>query len=316
MNISVKQIRSFAEPAGVLGKIVQFPLVRTVIAILFVVVPVLVLKGLIDLVLDAIAEPAASWIRDIFAIVRIAVAIYFYGLFVRFVEKRKADEMSLSGSLSETGWGIALGAALMTVMVGLFWVLSYYRVESIGPVSIVIHGFFFFAFAALMEEVVFRVILFRHVEELIGSWGAIVLTGLLFGFVHQANPNATTWTSTAIALQSIIIAGCYVFTRRVWLVFGLHAGWNYFQSSIYGVSVSGADEFDSLLVPSISGPAWITGDKFGIEGSYVTTVLCLIIGILLVMKASRMGQLVGPLWVRKVKREAVLASSVDSGTTE
>ena len=80
--------------------------------------------------------------------------------------------------------------------------------------------------------------------------------------------------------------------------------------------MSGADEFDSLLVPSISGPAWITGDKFGIEGSYVTTVLCLIIGILLVMKASRMGQLVGPLWVRKVKREAVLASSVDSGTTE
>ena len=58
-----------------------------------------------------------------------------------------------------------------------------------------------------------------------------------------------------------------------WMVWGLHVGWNYVQSSILGVTVSGASDFDSWLVATVSGPQWLTGGSFGIEASYVTTVI-------------------------------------------
>ncbi len=313
MNIPVRQIRSFADPKGILGKIVQFPLVRTVIALLFILVPMFLLEMLSEVILLIFEEPVTLWLRDLFAIVKIVVAISLYCIFTRLIEKRKALDVSLSGSVRETAVGVGLGAVIMTVMVALFWVLSYYRVESTGPLSVIIHAFFFFGFAAFIEEIVFRVILFRHVEELAGSWGAIIITGALFGLLHFGNPNATAWTSAAIALQSIILAGCFVLTRRVWLVWGIHVGWNYFQNAIYGVAVSGADDFESVLVPSINGPEWLTGGAFGIEGSYVTTALCFVIGFLLVMKASRSGQLVGPMWVRKEK--AALAEVTNTEAT-
>lgn len=314
MNIPVVQTRSFAEPKGIPGKVIQFPLVRMLIGIIFVVVPIMLLKELFDLMFDATAEPVISYLRDAFAIVRMGVVIYSYSLFVRFIEKRKTLEMSASGSVGETALGFALGAVIMTFMVGLLWVLSYYSVESAGPISVIVHALFFFGFLAFVEEVVFRLIIFRHVEELAGSWGAIVITGALFGLAHFGNPNATAWSSAAIAMESVIIAGCFVLTRRVWLVWGLHAGWNYFQSAIYGVAVSGDSELESVLVPKISGPEWLTGGSFGVEASYVTAVLCLVIGVLLVIKASRAGQLVGPLWVRKMKARMVMADDTGQQT--
>ncbi|UCG62481.1 MAG: CPBP family intramembrane metalloprotease [Candidatus Zixiibacteriota bacterium] len=241
------------------------------------------------------------YLRDLIGIIFMAVAILMYRLFTRVVEKRPAVEMSARGSVSETGLGFLLGAGIMTFMVALLWVLSYYRIDSVGSWEVILHALLFFGLAALGEEIVFRAILFRHIEELAGTWGAIIFTGLLFGFAHIGNPNATVFTSVAIALQCLIVSACWVLTRRLWLVWGLHVGWNYFQGTIFGVTVSGEDELETLVTSTRSGPDWLTGGDFGIEGSYVSIAICVVVGVLLIMRAARAGQILGPLWVRKVR---------------
>ena len=301
MSTDACQIRSFCEPKSTLGRIVQFPLVRTLIALLFLV-PVLFLTRLLaDLVVDLVPETYAEYVRDGFGVLRLLLLIYAYGLYTRFVEKRAAFEMSFVGSWRETAWGVRIGGGIMIFMVGLMYVLSYYEIEYFGSFEPVFHGLFFFGFAAFVEEVIFRAILFRHIEELTGSWGAIVLVGLAFGFVHAANPNATLWTSTAISIQSLILAGAYMLTRRIWMVWGLHVGWNYFQSAVFGVAVSGASDFDSLIVGTTSGPDWLTGGEFGVEGSYLATAIVAVFGVLLIIKAKHNRHLLKPMWTKKLK---------------
>lgn len=61
----------------------------------------------------------------------------------------------------------------------------------------------------------------------------------------------------------------------LWLICGIHAGWNYFQGNIFGVPVSGNPEANSLLAfgPTEGSNEALTGGDFGIEASLVGTLI-------------------------------------------
>jgi hypothetical protein len=50
--------------------------------------------------------------------------------------------------------------------------------------------------------------------------------------------------------------------------------WNWVQGSIFGVEVSGVTAITSapLLKEIDSGPAWLTGEAYGIEGGVLCTI--------------------------------------------
>ncbi|MGI9200761.1 MAG: CPBP family intramembrane glutamic endopeptidase, partial [Woeseiaceae bacterium] len=58
----------------------------------------------------------------------------------------------------------------------------------------------------------------------------------------------------------------YLKTGQLWLPMGLHLGWNFFQASIFGFPSSG-NVSASLISQSPVGPEWLSGGKFGAEGS-------------------------------------------------
>ena len=90
------------------------------------------------------------------------------------------------------------------------------------------------------EELLFRGILFRWIEEFGGSWAALAVTSALFGLAHIFNPGATWFSSFAIAVEAgVLLGGAYMLTRNLWLAMGLHAGWNFTQGEIFDVPVSG-----------------------------------------------------------------------------
>ena len=129
MSVDACLVRSYYEPKGTLGKIIQFPLVRTLIAFAFLI-PVLFLSRVVtDLAVDYVPEAYAEYVRDASGVLRILLLIYAYGLFTKYVEKRAAFEMSFVGSWRETAWGVRIGAGIIIFMVGLLWALSYYNVE-------------------------------------------------------------------------------------------------------------------------------------------------------------------------------------------
>lgn len=91
--------------------------------------------------------------------------------------------------------------------------------------------------AGIGEEILFRGVLFRIVEEGLGTWAALLVSALFFGAVHLGNPGATLWSSATIAIEAGLLFGLlYHVTRSLYLCMGVHAAWNFMQGTVYTAS--------------------------------------------------------------------------------
>ena len=120
----------------------------------------------------------------------------------------------------------------------------------------------------------------------------------IFGGVHLANENETLLTASMLMLSSLIIVAPFILTRRIFLSWGFHAGWNFMQAGVFGMLNSGI-AFKGWLVSEVTGPHWITGGPVGIEGSPISVVIDVAVGIALIVYASKRGMIVAPKWRRK-----------------
>jgi membrane protease YdiL (CAAX protease family) len=170
--------------------------------------------------------------------------------------------------------------------------LGDYKVDGLGSVSSAVGLIGFMAAAAVTEELLFRGVLFRIVEERLGTWLALTLTGALFGLSHLTNPHASLWGALAIAIEAGgMLAAAYAATRNLWVPIGLHFGWNFAESGIFSTGVSGNDTKQGLLDATLSGPKLITGGDFGPEGSVYAVLFGLLAMIAFMWLARRRGHL-------------------------
>ena len=298
MQIKSHQLFTTVRPQSNIGRIVQFPLSRIPIVIAFLL-PVTVLHNLfVEFILKGFEEPAYSYILNIETIINFALFLLLYRLYTRVVERRKPYEMSRSSCLKELDYGFVIGGGLILIMVALLSVLGYYRVESTDTWSVILNAVFLFGMGAFVQELFFRIIVFKLVEEWLGTWLALLVAALIFSALHIGNPNVTVWTTIALILQDVLLSAAFIYTRRIWFVWGIHAGWNFFQDGIFGMPNSGVTSLDSWITPVISGPEWLTGGSFGVEASYLSTILCIALGATILVGAIRKGQLVLPIWKR------------------
>lgn len=296
------QLFSNAGPQSLIGKILLFPLTRILIAAIFLA-PAIAIHTLFELVmLPEIPERFRDFAMGLDAVIGFGLLIFLYSLYTKCIEKRAAIELGLSGVFKESLLGMAFGGGLMSLMVIILAAAGYYSIDSLNPDKLIIFkGLFSLGIAAFIEEIFFRLILFRLSEEFLGSWLALIINVLFFGFAHFGNPNATLWTSLAVGIEAgIILSAAYMLTKRIWFPLALHFGWNFFQAKIFGVTTSG-HSFEGLIVPVINGPEWLTGGAFGIEGSVTAVVLCLGVSYYFLKLANKNNQIVQPVWIRSKK---------------
>jgi hypothetical protein len=143
-----------------------------------------------------------------------------------------------------------------------------------------------------------------------GTWIAILISSAFFGASHAFNPGATITSSIAIALEAgVLLAAAYVLTGRLWFPMGLHAGWNFSEGSLYGLSVSGFTAKNALTHGILQGPLILTGGAFGPEASIIAVILCLGTAVLLLWRAAKIGRIQPPLWSRHNSPVALGASA-------
>ena len=135
-----------------------------------------------------------------------------------------------------------------------------------------------FIFGAAFEEVFFRGYLLQTLSRARLAWVAIALTSLFFAMAHLDNTNSNAISTINTGLAGIWLGAAYLKTRNLWFPFGIHLMWNWFQGSIFGVEVSGITQFTTapLLREIDSGPAWLTGESYGIEGGIACTIALLV----------------------------------------
>jgi len=276
-------------------RIADFPLVAMVIAVLLFVAATA--SGLYLGKFFVIGQPATAAVH---MIINIALVLAVYKLLIVRLGERPRDDLPPRGALPDLGKGIGVGVALFSAVVGVAAILGVYRITGRGDLSGFVLALMNTAILpGFMEELLFRGILFRWIEEFACSWAALVITAALFGLAHILNANATWFSSFAIAVEAgLLLGGAYMLTRSLWLPIGLHAAWNFTQGEIFGVPVSGG-AVQGLIRSTLTGPDLLSGGGFGLEASVIALVIATAAGIWFVWAAARRGEVVKPWWVRR-----------------
>lgn len=235
------------------------------------------------------------------------VSLVLFASLALFEGKTPAQAVGLSLRSAPGGLarGFLVGAALLAAVTGTLFLCGAYRVVGLGAgasARALGHAALVFFFVAVFEEVLFRGIFFRLLEQGLGTWVALVLSALFFGFIHFFNPGATTRSAVAIALEGGgLLAAAYVATRSLWLPIGLHTAWNLFEGPVYGAHVSGLS-LPSLLDAQFPGPAWLTGGAFGPEAGLPAVLLGSAFGLAFLLLAVRRGHIFTPRWMLRLLR--------------
>ena len=277
-------------------RIVDYPLVAMLIAIALFVAAVA--AGL--LVARILPPMDAMWRLAVQAAINIAIVVGVYKLAIVKLGERPRDDLPAAGATRDLSAGAAIGLLLMTAVVGVAALFDVYNIVGEGGTGQLLRLLIATAIVpGILEEIFFRGILFRWIEEFAGSWAALVVTAALFGLAHILNPNATWFSSFTIAVEAgLLLGGAYMLTRSLWMPIGLHAAWNFAQGAIWDVPVSGLDE-QGLVEARLSGPELLSGGAFGLEASLIALVIATAGGVWLIALAVRKGELMQPIWVRR-----------------
>lgn len=243
---------------------------------------------------QAVAAVDGSWLLTLLVgTATAALALVAYAWVVRRTEHREPAELARDGAGSATARGLLLGVLMFGSVIACIALTGGYRVDGGGSVTVAVGLLGFTAAAAVTEELLFRGVLFRVVEERAGTWGALLLTSVLFGAVHLANPHATVSGAVAIAVEAgAMLGAAYVATRTLWLPIGLHFGWNFAAAGIFGTEVSGNDTPQGLLEGVTSGPVLLSGGAFGPEGSVFAVLAGAALAVVFLRLAHRRGRIV------------------------
>src|SRR6266404_2785845 len=215
----------------------------------------------------------------------------------RYIEGRRPPELAGLISLKEFFGGLGLGVTLFSAVIVVLWLLRVYHLQARGTTAGLGAGALAALLAATVEETLIRGFLFRVVQMLGGAWIALIVSSAFFGAAHAFNPGAMVTSSLAIALEAgVLLAAAYVLTGRLWFPMGLHAGWNFSEGSLYGLSVSGFTAKNALTQGSLRGPVILTGGAFGPEASIVAVILCFGTAVLFLSRAAKIGRIQPSLW--------------------
>jgi len=224
------------------------------------------------------------------------VCLLAYLIGARFIERRPVAEFSCSPALPEIAGGVLLGIAMFAAVIAVLWIAGVYQPQGWRSLDGIGAAFVLWLAVRLQEEIEFRGLVYRFCCKLFGTWGAIVISGILFGLIHGIDPGATAIALSSVALAGVRLGAAFALTGRLWLPIGIHAGWNFAEGSLFGTAVSGSPVGAALSTGSLVGPEILTGGRFGPEASIVTVIVLLVVTAFLLWRVARLRRAEPPIW--------------------
>jgi membrane protease YdiL (CAAX protease family) len=243
------------------------------------------------------------------AAVLAALCLATYVAASKWIERRTPTELAIGRLLPELAAGMLLGFGLFCVVMGILWAAGAYHPEGWSAHALLARGFLFALLAGIVEEILFRGLLYRLFSKILGTWSTLLLTSALFGLAHAANHGATVSSSLAIALEAgILLGAAYAATSRLWVPIGLHVGWNFTEGSLFGMTLSGNTMAAGLVRGSLNGPRILTGGEFGPEASIVAVIVCLGAALFFVWRIVKLHRAEPSVWSKPPQAAAAAAA--------
>ncbi len=169
-------------------------------------------------------------------------------IMTRFVNRKPLGAIGVGfhpAAGKEFGIGCLLGILMMAGVFLVQYGLGYLRWSSLGlsagEVSTrVMISALFFMLAAAGEELMFRGYLFQTLMQAVTFLPAAMMMSLLFGMRPISRiPHVTVFAAVNVALAGLWLSFAYFKTRSLWLPVGLHASWNFCQTTLFSFPTSG-----------------------------------------------------------------------------
>jgi hypothetical protein len=225
------------------------------------------------------AEPI---IKALTASIGAIVMVLAYSLHLKYIEKTSLSEFSIQHVYKEFPKGLLIGFGAMGMVVFLLFLLGYYNIIGIKSLYEFLPTIAFIFGAAVLEEIIFRGLIFRRLEKWKGPITALLVSSLIFQIPHFMNLHTGVSPAILGVLFGVVTGLMYAYTRRLWLPIAFHFSWNLVQP-IFITTLSGG-KFISLFEAKLSGPELFIGSEFGLEVSIFSFAFLFMIGIYYFLK--------------------------------
>lgn len=214
-------------------------------------------------------------------------------LVLRLVERRPVGDVGLGRLAARPrllAFGALVGAGAIGIPCALLLAGGELRAEAAPAGSWLAAAgalLVYLAPAALWEELLVRGYPLLVLTEALGAPAAVLLTSVVFGALHLANPNASLASAAVVTLAGVFLAAVRFATGSLWAAFATHLAWNWTLAAAVHAAVSGLPFAAPDYRVVDAGPDWLTGGAWGPEGGAAAVAGMLAAGALLWRVAPR-----------------------------
>ena len=235
-----------------------------------------------------------SLLVTLFSFAFISLLVFFR---VKVVEKRSLSSIGFNKNnwLEKYSLGFLIGLVMMSIVVLILLPFGYITIEKnpvqpvgVSAISSVLVILFGWIIQGATEEIVTRGWLLNVLTTKYNIGVGLLISSVLFGFMHLTNPNVNYIAVINIILVGLFYGLCVIKTNDLWAVCGMHTAWNFTQGNLFGFEVSGIDvSVGSLIDLNLVGNDFVTGGIFGPEAGIVATFILLVSIVILLFIDKR-----------------------------
>jgi CAAX protease family protein len=280
-----------------LQRILNFFVTKIIIGSGFIILLVVSIEWLRSTLLDK-TSLSDNIKALIVAIAEAFIAVIGYIFIFRLYEKRRQiHELSAGLLINNASIGFLSGVLLQSLFILFIYLGGTFLVMSLNSSSALVQPFAFALTAGFVAEIILIGVLFRLLEQQIGTVLSLIAFIMLFGILHVNVKGATSISIGATAMQAgLLLPASYVFSRNLWLPIFLHFGWDFAEPGIFGGINPSTSLTGGLLTSKIAGNPLLTGGPTGPQNSLSSLVVCLVLGLILLFLAKRKNNLKSPYW--------------------
>jgi membrane protease YdiL (CAAX protease family) len=246
------------------------------IAVFFVLWGLLIAPAVLPLAwLHDLGQRSPAWLRFWFDGTGLLSALAACWIMVRWIDRGATLGFGRVNAVAGVLRGLAGGVAWLGLSLGLVALLGGVNFAprgifsgsgiSLAAVSLLMN--------AALQEIIARSYLFQLVLRRWGPAWAVLVSSVIFTAMHAGAFQGAVLQVVNVFAASVLFGLVLLRTGSLWAVIALHFAWNFLVGPGLGLAVSGRDLADGWQLLGLSGPGWLTGGAFGIEGSAVVTVV-------------------------------------------